>query len=89
MGVSEWAEGVFVGTEQQAVMHCVQSCAMSGEEWTILNSDRGVLWQIERDTKVDDEDLTYPVIVHMREGRGTLDEDSPVLLVKTATTREL
>lgn len=87
--VSEWVEGVFVGTEQQAVMHCVRDCAMSGQEWLILNSERDPLWEIECDTKVDDEDLTYPVIVHMREGRGTLDEGSPVLIVKTAATREL
>jgi hypothetical protein len=54
-----------VGTEQEALFHAVTECAMNGTEWEILSPDQEVGWVIECDSKVDDDDLTFPVIVHM------------------------
>jgi hypothetical protein len=55
-----------IGTEQDALRHAVTECATAGTEWVITISDGSVVWSIERDEKVDANDLSFPVIVHAR-----------------------
>lgn len=68
-----------VGTEQEALRHAIFECATSGREWEIQNSDGQVAWSIEADTPVDEDAMTYPVIVHLR--GGTLTDESIAVLV--------
>ena len=74
-----------VGTEQEALAHAVTECATMGSEWIVTGSDGSVVWSIERDTKVDEDDLTWPVIVHMR---GALGSDAVAILTEIAAQRE-
>lgn len=74
-----------VGTEQQALAFAVTECAVRGTEWLISGSDGTVIWSIERDTKVDEADLTWPVIVHLR---GALGSDAVAVLSEVAAARE-
>ncbi len=57
-----------IGTEQEALYQAIAECATNGTEWVISSLSDGKMveiWNIERDTKVDDDDLTWPVIVHL------------------------
>lgn len=67
-----------VGNEAQMLHEAIRRCAMFGAETIVVNSERIPVWEIEPDTKVDDDDLAYPVIVHMRE--GTIASDGIALL---------
>jgi hypothetical protein len=71
-----------VGTEAESLIHAIQQCAINGAEWEILSPDGHLSWVIERDTKVDDDDLTFPVIVHMT---GEAGDGSLVVLRERAT----
>jgi hypothetical protein len=64
----------------EALAEAVMRCATTGTRWVVLNSNREAVWVIEPDTKVDDDDLTFPVIVHMR--GGTLTDESIALLAE-------
>lgn len=74
-----------VGTEQEALAHAVTECATGGSQWEIKASDGRVIWSIERDNKVDESDLSWPVIVHLR---GALATDAIAILEEIAAQRE-
>ncbi len=74
-----------VGTEQEALALAVTECAINGREWLITGSDGNVVWSIERDTKIDDADLSFPVIVHMR---GAMSSTDIAVLREVAATQE-
>lgn len=67
---------------QQAISEAVWRCTTNGTDWAVLNAYGDTVWNIEADTKVDADDLTYPAIVHMRGGAyaGTDDEAIVVLV---------
>ena len=67
----------------EALAEGVRRCTMSGVGWFVLNVDQQALWVIEPDTKVDDNDLTFPAIVHMGDGVETSDI---ALLVERVTS---
>lgn len=67
-----------VGSEYECLHHAIFECATQGREWEILNASRDVVWSVEADTPVDDDDLTRPVIVHLR--GGALGSDSVAIL---------
>ncbi len=73
-----------IGTEQEALAHAVTECATNGTEWEISTSDGALVWNIERDSKVDNDDLTWPVIVHLR---GAM-SDEVAILTEVVTPRE-
>ena len=54
-------------------------------EWEIADSEGNLIWNIERDTKVDEDDLAWPVIVHLR---GALESDAIAILTEVAATQE-
>lgn len=68
-----------VTTEKDALARAVVACALHGEPQTIANANLDVVWSIEPDTKVDEDDLTFPVIVHMR--GGTIAFDGLAILI--------
>lgn len=77
-----------VGTEQEALAFAVTECATTGKEWVIsalADGEETVVWKIERDTKVDEEDLTWPVIVHLR---GSMSSDTIAILTEVAAMQE-
>lgn len=61
-------------SQEEAIAQAVTECAITGRPFVIINSYKEVVWEFEADTKVDDDDLTYPVIVHMRGGTFALDD---------------
>jgi hypothetical protein len=70
---------VEVGTPEEVLYEAISRCAKQGSNWIVLNADdEEIAWAVESDTKVDDDDLTYPVIVHMR--GGILFSDSVAVL---------
>lgn len=74
-----------VGTEKEALAFAVTECATNGTEWEIADSEGNLIWNIERDTKVDEDDLAWPVIVHLR---GALESDAIAILTEVAATQE-
>lgn len=74
-----------VGTEQEALAFAVTECATNGTEWHITDAESNLVWSIERDTKVDADDLNWPVIVHMRGAFGT---DAVAVLTEVAAMQE-
>lgn len=54
--------------ENEALTNAIRACALRGRLHTIVNANLDVVWSVEPDEKVDDDDLTFPVIVHMRGG---------------------
>lgn len=60
-----------IGTEQEMLALAVTECATNGREFNIIDSAENVVWAIERDTKVDEADLSWPVIVHLRGAMGS------------------
>jgi hypothetical protein len=45
----------------------VADAARTGEDSTVVDGGTGhLIYDVECDTKVDDEDVTFPVIVHTR-----------------------
>lgn len=68
-----------MGTENDVLAKTVRMCALHGTRFEIINSTGDACWSVEPDTKVDDDDMTYPVIVHVR--GGTLSSESIALAV--------
>lgn len=60
-----------IGTETEMLADAVNDCAVTGRSLTIRDSAENVVWTIEADTKVDPDDLTFPVIVHLRGGMSS------------------
>lgn len=60
-----------VFTEEQALCEGIKRVAQDGLTRGVVNSSLDVIWELEADTKVDDEELVYPVIVHMRGALGS------------------
>lgn len=75
-----------VGTEQEALAFAVTECAISGKEWFIADSEMNVVWKIERDSKVVDDDPTWPVIVHLR--GEPMAADAVAVLTEAAAMQE-
>ena len=71
-----------IGTEQEALAFAVTECATSGTEWLISDSSGNQIWSIERDEKVDEDDLAFPVIVHLR---GSMATDAIAVLQEVTT----
>lgn len=69
----------YVMTEEKALSWAVTACALHGQHHMIVNANLDEVWSIEADTKVDDSDLSYPVIVHMR--GGTIATDGLAILI--------
>ena len=57
----------------EALAEAVLQCTTQGTDWVVLSPYKEPLWSVEADTKVDEDDLTYPAIVHMRPGVGDFD----------------
>jgi hypothetical protein len=74
-----------IGTEQEALAFAVTQCATDGREWRISDSNDNTIWTIERDTKVDDDDLSWPVIVHLH---GSLASEAIAILTEAGAARE-
>lgn len=55
-------------SEETALARAIVACALHGQAQTITNVNLDEVWTVEPDSKVDDDDLSYPVIVHMRGG---------------------
>lgn len=68
-----------IGTPQEALYEAVWRTATTGRGWSVMNSSDEEVWATEADTKVDEDDLVFPVIVHMASGSFSADDSVAVL----------
>lgn len=66
-------------TPEQALAEGIGRTAIDGRDRIVISSDERVIWVIEADSKVDDDDLVFPVIVHTR---GGLSSDALAVLIE-------
>ena len=52
-------------TEAEALWDIVIECAETGRRGVAVDTEGLFTWTVETDSKVDDKDPTFPVIVHM------------------------